>query len=91
MSWRDIVAKAGKKPDYLDFDKDGDTEEPMTEALESTKKAEYGQKLKKPMKQLCDTCGAEITVPKGALRGSDNTKFCSKCKRKSKNPFTRND
>ena len=38
MSWRDIVRKA-RKPDYLDFDKDGDTEEPMTEALESTKKA----------------------------------------------------
>lgn len=31
MSWRDIVK--AQKPDYLDFDKDGDKEEPMTQAL----------------------------------------------------------
>ena len=44
MSWRDIVKN--QKPDYLDFDGDGDREEPMVDALEtveqveSTKKAE---------------------------------------------------
>ena len=44
MSWRDIVKN--QKPDYLDFDGDGDREEPMVDALEtveqvdSTKKAQ---------------------------------------------------
>lgn len=48
MSWRDIIK--AQKPDYLDFDKDGDKEEPMTEALESAKKGyqskekRYGQR-----------------------------------------------
>ena len=31
MSWKDIVK--ARKPDYLDFDGDGDKEEPMVEAL----------------------------------------------------------
>ena len=37
MSWRDIIK--AQKPDYLDFDKDGDKEESMQSALESAKKA----------------------------------------------------
>jgi len=31
MSWKDIVK--ARKPDYLDFDGDGNKEEPMVEAL----------------------------------------------------------
>ena len=31
MEWKEILK--AKKPDYLDFDKDGDTEEPMVDAL----------------------------------------------------------
>ena len=56
MSWRDIVK--AKKPDYLDFDKDGDKEEPMTEALESAKKG-FGEteKLSYGAKVQCDICG----------------------------------
>tara|TARA_R110001592_G_scaffold224032_2_gene479598 strand:+ start:34541 stop:34822 length:282 start_codon:yes stop_codon:yes gene_type:complete len=31
MEWKEILK--AQKPDYLDFDKDGDTEEPMVDAL----------------------------------------------------------
>jgi len=36
MKWKKILKN--KKPDYLDFDKDGNKKEPMTEALEDAKK-----------------------------------------------------
>jgi len=32
MEWKDILKN--QKPDYLDFDEDGDKEEPMVEALD---------------------------------------------------------
>ena len=38
MSWRDIIK--AQKPDYLDFDKDGDKEEPMTQALKDRDKVD---------------------------------------------------
>ena len=51
MSWRDIVK--AKKPDYLDFDKDGDKEESM-------KKAGKDKKARKPKKESIDNKLAEI-------------------------------
>jgi hypothetical protein len=33
MSGQHVAEEKGKKPDYLDFDKDGDKDEPMTKAL----------------------------------------------------------
>jgi len=56
MTWKNILK--GKKPDYLDFDKDGDTEEPMTEALDSAKKG-FGEteKLAYGANVQCDVCG----------------------------------
>jgi hypothetical protein len=33
-----LEGKKGKKPDFLDFDKDGNREEPMTDAIEDAKK-----------------------------------------------------
>lgn len=41
--------KTPKKPDFKDFDKDGDTEEPMTKALKD-KEAKGGKKFEKPKK-----------------------------------------
>jgi len=71
MSWRDIVAKSGQKPDYLDFDKDGDKEEPMTEALESAKKAcgpncgckSCGGETEKSAykSRRCETCNSKVS------------------------------
>jgi len=57
MSWKEILKNS--KPDYLDFDKDGDTEEPMTEALESAKKSqkyytEDGKEWTGPKHQMPD-------------------------------------
>ena len=37
MTWKKIIKKE-PKPDYLDFDKDGDKKEPMTQALKDKKK-----------------------------------------------------
>jgi len=65
MSWRDIVAKAGKKPDYLDFDKDGDKEESMTEALESAKKSAYKSKR-------CEDCNAKIQGTRTRCKKCEN-------------------
>ena len=81
------------KPDYIDIDGDGNKTESMKEAAKDAKvkKTEYGQRLKKPMKQLCDKCGADVIVPKGAIRGSDNSRYCKRCNPQSKNPFTRKD
>jgi hypothetical protein len=33
-----LEGKKGKKPDFLDFDKDGNRKEPMTDAIEDAKK-----------------------------------------------------
>ena len=57
MTWKDILKN--EKPDYLDFDKDGDTEEPMTEALESAKKSQKyytkdGKEWKGPTHKMPD-------------------------------------
>ena len=73
MNWKDII-KAEKKPDYLDFDKDGDKEEPMTEALESAKKSEYKSKR-------CEGCNSKIEGTK---------ERCKKCEGSYKrSAFTR--
>tara|TARA_R100001594_G_C4002600_1_gene255127 strand:- start:757 stop:891 length:135 start_codon:yes stop_codon:yes gene_type:complete len=38
MSWKKILKK--QKPDYPDLDGDGDTEEPMVDALETVEQVE---------------------------------------------------
>jgi hypothetical protein len=42
---RDIAGiKEGKKPDFLDMDKDGDKKEPMKKAVDDKKKNPFGNK-----------------------------------------------
>ena len=63
MSWRDIVKN--QKPDYLDFDGDGDREEPMVDALETVEQVESTKKgfevtnlsPPKKKKEVCPHCG----------------------------------
>ena len=62
MSWKEILKN--KKPDYLDFDKDGDTEEPMTEALESV---ETGPGQKHYTKDGKEWTGPTHKMPDGSL------------------------
>jgi len=45
MKWKEIlknkkqgITRQLRKPDYIDLDKDGDKEEPMSEAAKDTKK-----------------------------------------------------
>ena len=40
---REEIAEKGSKPDYLDFDKDGDKKEPMKKALKDKKKKPVGE------------------------------------------------
>ena len=42
MEWKEILK--AQKPDYLDFDKDGDTEEPMVDALKTVEEVESVEK-----------------------------------------------
>tara|TARA_R110000824_G_C14880252_1_gene643278 strand:- start:24 stop:392 length:369 start_codon:yes stop_codon:yes gene_type:complete len=42
MSWQDIIK--GQRPDYPDLDGDGDTEEPMVDALETVEQVESVKK-----------------------------------------------
>ena len=42
MSWEDTLK--GQKPDYPDLDGDGDTEEPMVDALETVEQVESVEK-----------------------------------------------
>lgn len=58
--------KKSRKPDYLDFDKDGNKEEPMVNALEDAKKA----KVKCPQCKgkgckHCDNKGYHDSKPRG--------------------------
>ena len=40
-----VKAKPEEKPDFLDLDKDGDTEEAMKKAAEEAEKTEKGEEL----------------------------------------------
>jgi hypothetical protein len=40
--WKDVIKNG--KPDYLDFDGDGDTEEPMVDALKTVEQVESVKK-----------------------------------------------
>jgi hypothetical protein len=42
MTWKDVIKNG--KPDYLDFDGDGDTEEPMVDALKTVEQVESVKK-----------------------------------------------
>ena len=65
MSWRDIVK--AKKPDYLDFDKDGDTEEPMTQALKDREKVDKSPTRKHYTKDGKEWTGKTHKMPDGSL------------------------
>lgn len=65
MSWRDIVK--AKKPDYLDFDKDGDTEEPMTQALKDRDKVDKSPTRKHYTKDGKEWTGKTHKMPDGSL------------------------
>ena len=43
---------------------------------------EFGKPLPKDIEQFCDKCGKKITIPKGAIYGQKNTKFCDVCRGK---------
>tara|TARA_R100001244_G_C5113723_1_gene121770 strand:- start:79 stop:387 length:309 start_codon:yes stop_codon:yes gene_type:complete len=43
MNWKNILK--GQRPDYPDIDGDGDTEEPMKDALETVEQVESVKKL----------------------------------------------
>jgi hypothetical protein len=53
----------------------------MTWKDEIRKKEEFGKPLPKSIEQLCDKCGKMITMPKGAIYGQDNSKFCDACRK----------
>jgi len=87
----ECMKKAKNKPDYLDFDKDGDKEESMLSALESAKKAcgpncgckSCGGETEKSAykSRRCETCNSKVS-------GVETR--CKKCKGKSKGRgFTR--
>ena len=65
MSWRDIVK--AKKPDYLDFDKDGDKEEPMTQALKDRDKVDKSPTRKHYTKDGKEWTGKTHKMPDGSL------------------------
>jgi hypothetical protein len=69
MSWRDIVK--AKKPDYLDFDKDGDTEEPMTQALKDRDKVDKSPTRKHYTKDGKEWTGKTHKMPNGNLMTQD--------------------
>lgn len=63
--WKDILK--GKKPDYLDFDKDGDTEEPMTQALKDRDKVDKSPTRKHYTKDGKEWTGKTHKMPNGNL------------------------
>lgn len=64
--------KTNSKPDYLDFDKDGDKKEPMTEALDSTKKAKVKcPKCKGKGCKHCKGTGYHKVRPKNPFTRND--------------------
>lgn len=65
MSWRDIVK--AQKPDYLDFDKDGDREEPMTQALKDRDKVDKSPTRKHYTKDGKEWTGKTHKMPDGKL------------------------
>lgn len=64
--WKDVIKNG--KPDYLDFDGDGDTEEPMVDALKTVEQVESVKKtiatLDDTMKKLAQVRG---DISKGKL------------------------
>ena len=69
MSWRDIVK--AQKPDYLDFDKDGDKEEPMTQALKDRDKVDKSPTRKHYTKDGKEWKGKTNKMPEGSLMTED--------------------
>lgn len=69
MSWRDIVK--AQKPDYLDFDKDGDKEEPMTQALKDRDKVDKSPTRKHYTKDGKEWKGKTHKMPDGSLMTED--------------------
>tara|TARA_R110002020_G_scaffold53057_5_gene148767 strand:+ start:11899 stop:12186 length:288 start_codon:yes stop_codon:yes gene_type:complete len=69
MSWRDIIK--AQKPDYLDFDKDGDKEEPMTEALKDRDKVDKSPTRKHYTKDGKEWKGKTHKMPNGNLMSED--------------------
>ena len=65
MSWRDIIKV--QKPDYLDFDRDGDKEEPMTEALKDRDKVDKSPTRKHYTKDGKEWKGKTHKMPDGSL------------------------
>ena len=65
MSWRDIIK--AQKPDYLDFDKDGDKEEPMTQALKDKDKVDKSPTRKHYTKDGKEWKGKTHKMPDGNL------------------------
>lgn len=55
MSWKKILKN--QRPDYPDLDGDGDTEEPMVEALKTVKEVESVKKLGNVK---CPDCGKKF-------------------------------
>ena len=47
--------------------------------IRKEKEPEFGKPLKEPIVQFCDNCGGKVTMPKGAIYGQDNSKFCKIC------------
>ncbi len=60
----------GKKPDYLDVDKDGNKKEPMKKALKDMKEhsafKEFAMSIlaEKKTKEKCSSCGCNVSAPK---------------------------
>lgn len=67
MTWKEILK--AQKPDYLDFDKDGDTEEPMVDALED--KVDKSPNRKHFTKDGKEWKGKTHKMPDGSLMTED--------------------
>ena len=92
MSWRDMVRKSGCTAKMGTcsceecLNKGGcphcDGNAPKSECIcgRTNKAEEYGKPTKEKIKQFCDKCGADVIVPKGTIRGSNNSYYCRRCK-----------
>jgi len=69
MTWKDILKT--QKPDYLDFDKDGDTEEPMVEAIKDRDSIDKSPTRKHYTKDGKEWTGKTHKMPNGKLMSED--------------------
>ncbi len=69
-----VKAKPEEKPDFLDLDKDGDTEEAMKKAAEEAEKTEKGEELEVATDEEIKKVVIDILDEEGGASGLDPIK-----------------